>query len=199
MNHCAWTIDGSLLWAKEIHDGLTGAQVSGWVWWVLALWADNQALIALSAGVGPEACDEPATCRGPDECPSGYTCVFDPDNNGFCRQGVFDGHSYSVSKTLWALGNFSKFIRPGFVRIGTALSNTSLLTSAYKDPTTGRFVIVAINNTTSALTVWFNTVGFTGGVVTPYVTSSSQNLAPQPAVFLPSNVTIPAKSIVTYA
>jgi O-glycosyl hydrolase len=56
------------------------------------------------------------------------------------------GHApdtFSVSKTFWALGNFSKFIRPGFVRIGTYPTinvDPALLTSAYKDPATGQLV-----------------------------------------------------------
>jgi glucuronoarabinoxylan endo-1,4-beta-xylanase len=56
--------------------------------------------------------------------------------------------AFSVSKTMRALGNFSKFIRPGFVRIGTttfAPPFSKLYASAYKDPATGQFVIVVIN------------------------------------------------------
>jgi glucuronoarabinoxylan endo-1,4-beta-xylanase len=102
-------IDGALSWATAIHQGLTKARVSAWVWWVLALWFD-QALIHL-----------------------------DDDSTG----------AFRVGKTLWALGNFSRFIRPGFVRIGTTSQAPTLLTSAYKDPGAGQFVIVAINTGTA--------------------------------------------------
>jgi hypothetical protein len=113
-----------------------------------------------------------------------------------------------VSKTFWALGNFSKFIRPGFVRIDTTTTGTPdvnfhLLTSAYKDPASGKFVIVAINNGTNDIDVKFDAVGFpgsTGSCLIPYITSATQeDLAPQPAVSLANTVTIPAQSIVSYA
>jgi glucuronoarabinoxylan endo-1,4-beta-xylanase len=171
LSHHVWDIGGALSWATTIHQSLTNAQVSGWVWWLLALWPDDQALISL------------------DNASTG---------------------AFSVSKTLWALGNFSKFIRPGFVRIETTthvgpnlsdiLKYSNLLTSAYKDLATGQFVIVAINIGTSGLDVNFNfsTSVFTGGSVTPYITSNGENLAPQPAVSLANTITIPAQSIVSY-
>jgi len=156
-----WDMSGALSWATTIHQGLT-AQVSAWVWWVLALWPNyDQNLMSL-----------------------------DDQSTG----------AFSVSKTFWALGNFSRFIRPGFVRIHTTTSHAPsvLATSAYKDPATGQFVIVAINSGTSDLRVNFKTLGFAGGNVAPYITSNVQNLAPQPAVSLANTITIPAQSIVSY-
>ena len=52
------------------------------------------------------------------------------------------------SKLLWALGNFSRFIRPGMRRIeltGDGHDKSGLLGSAYIDPKTGRVVAVYIN------------------------------------------------------
>lgn len=59
---------------------------------------------------------------------------------------------YYESKMLWALGNYSRFIRPGYIRMGTHISNgepndSSLLISAFKDPKSQKVVIVAVNNT----------------------------------------------------
>jgi len=123
----------------------------------------------------------------------------EPSKDEFLIGLNFDDHSYSVSKTLWALGNFSKFIRPGFVRIGTMTSNAPMLhASAYKDPKTGQFVIVAINTGTSDLHVNFRTLEFPYSSVTPFITSTAQNVAPQPAVSLANTITIPAQSIVSY-
>jgi O-glycosyl hydrolase len=116
-----------------------------------------------------------------------------------------DGHSFAPNKTFWALGNFSKFIRPGFVRIGAIITSSTdpsytsayLSTSAYKNPTTGQLVIVAINRGSSAARVKFQS-GFPV-TATPYVTSTGvQNLEPQPDVSLGDLVTIPGKSIVTF-
>jgi O-glycosyl hydrolase len=167
MSHDAWGIDGALSWAKTIHDSLTGAQVSAWIWWGLALWGDNP----------------------PDE----------PSQDQFLIGLNFGDHSYKVSKTLWALGNFSKFIRPGFVRLGTTTSNAPMLhASAYKDPTNGQLVIVVINRNASSQKVRFDSVGFSAGDLTPYVTSRTRNLQPLSAVSFGSTLSVPARSIMTY-
>jgi glucuronoarabinoxylan endo-1,4-beta-xylanase len=166
MKFPVFDIEGTLLWAALINQSLTGAQVSAWIWWSLAMLpnngspGDNQLLISL------------------DDSSAGH---------------------FTVSKTFWALGNFSRFIRPGFVRIGTKVSNASNLdASAYKNPTTGQFVIVAINKSDSDIRVNFETEGFAGGNVTPYVTSNELNLEPQPTVSLAHTIVVPAQSIVSY-
>jgi glucuronoarabinoxylan endo-1,4-beta-xylanase len=174
LSHCAWDIDGALAWATKIHQGLTAANVSAWLWWNLFLWADNQSLIANTIGVGPAVCSDPASV------------------------GTHDGRNYSVSKVLWALGNYSRFIRPGFVRMHTSSSHSSLLASSYRDPVTGRAVVVVINHATSAIAASFS-IPASSGLVIPYVTSSIANLAPQTPVYLGGPITIPARSIVTLA
>ena len=54
------------------------------------------------------------------------------------------------SKLLWVLGNYSRFIRPGMVRIACELSEEQsiedgLLVSAYKDVKQGHMVTVFTN------------------------------------------------------
>jgi hypothetical protein len=95
------------------------------------------------------------------------------------------------------LGNFSVFIRPGFVRIGATSHAPTLLASAYKDPEAGQFVIVAINTSTSDQAVTFSNVGFTAEV-TPFVTSQTQDTTSLPTVSLADTVMVPARSIVSY-
>ncbi len=58
---------------------------------------------------------------------------------------------YQTSKMLWALGNYSRFIRPGFHRIGVKINgqaeqNQNLLASAYQAPDTGELVVVVVNS-----------------------------------------------------
>ena len=103
----------------------------------------------------------------------------------------------SASPTFWALGNFSKFVRPGFVRIGTTSNAPTLLASAFKHAEAGQFAIVAINTGTSNKAVSFSNVGFTAEV-TPFVTSGTHDLAPLHTVSLADTVTVPVGSIVTY-
>jgi hypothetical protein len=56
------------------------------------------------------------------------------------------------SKMLWALGHYSRFVRPGMRRIGVEVAgadadsvDAELLVSAYRDPASGRVVTVLVN------------------------------------------------------
>ena len=104
------------------------------------------------------------------------------------------------AKRMYVLGNFSKFIRPGWVRIGVTNAG-SLEISAYKDPATGSFAVVAINRGTSSVTQTFSLNGVTADSVTPWVTSASLNLFAQSPVSTVGGssftYTIPASSVVT--
>lgn len=58
-----------------------------------------------------------------------------------------DGQVYA-SKSLWALGHYSRFVRPGFVRIeteGPFDDVSATLASAFRDPKSGRVVAVFVN------------------------------------------------------
>ncbi len=106
---------------------------------------------------------------------------------------------YLVSKAFWALGNYSKFIRPGYVRIeATPNPADELYVSAFKDPRGDRFVIVAVNTGALARPVRFEPVGFTTRLARPYLTSRNSNLEPREDVSFASTVTVPARSVVTY-
>src|SRR5262249_27607203 len=69
----------------------------------------------------------------------------------------YSGNS-TITKRLYTVGNFSKFVRPGFVVVGTTGSVSGVSVTAFKNATTGAFVIVAINGnlTSSPLTVSLN-------------------------------------------
>lgn len=55
---------------------------------------------------------------------------------------------YYDSKTLWTLGNYSRFVRPGMQRVAVSVSGVdSLLVSAYKDAANHKLVFVIINAT----------------------------------------------------
>ena len=102
-------------------------------------------------------------------------------------------------KRLYTLGNWSKFVRPGYSRIGASDAG-DVNVSAYKNASTGQFVIVAVNRE-GAQTKTFGLQGFSATSVTPWVTSASLNLAPQPGV--PVNggsftFTLAASSVTTF-
>ena len=52
----------------------------------------------------------------------------------------------TITKRLYTLGNFSKFVRPGFVRVGTSGGPGGVYVSAYKDPVANTVATLAISN-----------------------------------------------------
>ncbi len=65
-------------------------------------------------------------------------------------ESLKDDGAVRESKLLWVLGNYSRFIRPGMVRIKCDFSEdqspeNGLLVSAYKDPEKRRMVYVFTN------------------------------------------------------
>lgn len=61
---------------------------------------------------------------------------------------IFNGGTVSANKILWALGNYSFFIRPGFQRIALEGADDldKLIASAYIAPDQSRMVIVFVNS-----------------------------------------------------
>lgn len=113
-----------------------------------------------------------------------------------------NGSSYSVPKRFYTLGNYSKFVWPGYVRIdATANPESGVYTSAYKDPSSGKIVIVAINTNGNDKSESFTISGISTGTMTPYVTSSSKNLEQGANLNITNNsfsTTLPAGSVSTF-
>jgi len=107
-----------------------------------------------------------------------YKAVGSNDNEGLVLQ-----NSSALTKRYYTLGNYSKFVRPGSLRLDVSGSiPTNVLLSAYKT-SDGNVVIVAINKGTAAATVPIAISGGTGPAsCTPNVTSASANLAAGTAV-----------------
>jgi glucuronoarabinoxylan endo-1,4-beta-xylanase len=118
------------------------------------------------------------------------------DNAGLMRS---DG---PVSKRAYMLGNYSKFVRPGFRRIdATHTPQSGVLASAYKNASTGALVIVVINQNNSNVSQTFALNGATASSVTPWITSASSDLAPQSDVRVSAGsftYTLPASSITSF-
>ena len=98
------------------------------------------------------------------------------DNEGLVLSGS------SLTKRCYTIGNYSKFVRPGYVMVDVnGNTNTSLLLSAFTG-TDGTVVVVAINKGSAASVP----IAIAGGTAptscTPYVTSSSADLAAGTAV-----------------
>jgi glucuronoarabinoxylan endo-1,4-beta-xylanase len=99
-----------------------------------------------------------------------------------------------------ALAQYSKFVRPGSVRVSaTANPVSGVDVSAYTG--NGTSEIVAINANGSASTVTFDTTGESISSFTPYQTSASNRLTQLSAVSVSGGAftyTLPAQSITTF-
>jgi glucuronoarabinoxylan endo-1,4-beta-xylanase len=113
------------------------------------------------------------------------------------------GTTVNVAKRLWAFANYSRFVRPGAVRIGASTSDSTLDVTAFKN-TNGTLAIVVLNTASSDTAASFslqNTGVANGAMVTPYLTNASNNTAAQAALTVSGgsfSATVPARSLVTY-
>jgi len=85
----------------------------------------------------------------------------------------------TVPKRYWAFWHFSKFVRPGSVRIAATADNPNLLVSAYEQG--GQIVIVAINPSRMPQAARFMLPGLSG-TVTHYETTAALDGARQPDI-----------------
>jgi len=105
--------------------------------------------------------------------------------------------NFESSKLLWAVGNFSRFIRPGSYRIAADCDDPEVLVSAYVNPHSQELITVLINPAPNPKKVKLQDVA--GGnlkEMAAYVTSSTEELAPR-KVYSPSEVQLEALSITT--
>ncbi len=119
-------------------------------------------------------------------------------NGGF----LFDTTNKVWSKRLWVLGNYSRFVRPGFKRVSTSGTVPSgVLLTAFTNPADGTVAVVAVNNNTSATSVSVFVTGAAPCSMTPWVTSSSDNLAAKTAVAISQSrftFSLGAQSVTTF-
>ena len=118
------------------------------------------------------------------------------DNEGLLLMGG------GVTKRLYTVGNYSKFIRPGYRRVtlsGTPPTGVEL--TAYVNPTDGTVVVVALNSGSSAVSLPLYLSGKAPCMMTPWVTSASDNLASKTAVSVSGSRLVPtlaAMSVTTF-
>ena len=128
-----------------------------------------------------------------------YWWTYATDNGG-----LFDSSSSPAkpTKRLYVEGNYARFIRPGYQRVSTSGAVPSnVWLSAYKNPTDGTIVVVATNNTSSATNLSVFISGAAPCTMTPYVTSSSDNLAsksPVPVSGSRFTFSLGAQSVTTF-
>jgi O-glycosyl hydrolase len=144
----ASAFDIALYMAKLTHSDITVTGVKSWSFWTAMDYEggskDRYTLIGLSPGVS----------------------IYDP--NAYTSHQITESGSIQSMPTLWALGNYSLFVRPGFKRIGTTNVDTTetdnnnltkLMATSYKSPAgytdkngaaVDRIVTVYVNWTTAS-------------------------------------------------
>lgn len=103
--------------------------------------------------------------------------------------------SYAVSKRLWALAAYSRFIRPDAVRLGVTVRDPALRVSAFRN-TDGSEVVEILN---TAITAVNTTVGTRHGKAISYLTDGGNSLAPSvlPGKHGQHALTLPPRSLTT--
>jgi glucuronoarabinoxylan endo-1,4-beta-xylanase len=116
--------------------------------------------------------------------------------------GLYDTTTKVWRKALWVMGNFSRFARPGYVRVSTSGNPPSgVAVSAYVNPSSHAMVIVAINSNSSSTGLSFFVSGSPPCTLVPWETSANKNLAMGSSVTVSSSrasVTLPAQSVTTF-
>jgi O-glycosyl hydrolase len=113
------------------------------------------------------------------------------------------GGTIEIDKNLWALGNYSRFIRPGYrrVQVSGASDLAGLMASGYISPDTSELVIVYVNWSPILKSVIHSLNNLSGGntvaSMIPYITNSYNNLTRQETASGRETFTIPARSVVT--
>jgi O-glycosyl hydrolase len=113
-----------------------------------------------------------------------------------------DGEYYP-SKILWALGNFSRFIRPGDIRIAASIPSIadtadSFLISAFRDKTAKKIVIVAVNSGIQPRDIKIDLKNSQVNQLRTYITSESGDLKPGKSFYIKDTFSVPARSVVTF-
>jgi O-glycosyl hydrolase len=126
------------------------------------------------------------------------TPAFNGDNESLIQ---INGSTVTPSGRLWAFANYSRFVRPGAVRIGTSTADSSLEITAFRN-VNGSIAVVVLNTATSPQAAAFSVRGaHAGPLATPYLTDATHDTAAQPPVRVVNGsfaATVPARALVTY-
>lgn len=169
----ATEMDIALYMSKVIHNDLTVAGVSSWSYWTsmdVSRWGHKNRFLLISL------------------VPAGGE-YGDLEQEG----------TYQATPTLWVLGNYSRFIRPGYCRINMTLNESrSFFGSAWVSPEGDKIVAVYTNLSDKGVRLaethegWSKEVNF----ITTYTTTSSKNLK-EATVASDSTVILDAESVTT--
>jgi glucuronoarabinoxylan endo-1,4-beta-xylanase len=117
---------------------------------------------------------------------------------GIDNEGLVHPETQVPAKRFWALGNWSKFVRPGFVRFASD-DHDGVYITAFRNPSAGQCVIVCVNDAGASRNVTLSCA--TTQTVTPWRTSSTQDLAALTPLSVGSGgntVSLPNQTVTTF-
>ncbi|WP_071146329.1 glycoside hydrolase [Bacteroides ihuae] len=166
-------MDIALYMSKVIHNDLTVAGVSSWSYWTsmdVSRWGHKNRFLLISL------------------VPSGGV------DGDIQQEGTFQ-----ATPTLWVLGNYSRFIRPGYRRVSIELNESrSFFASAWISPTSDKIVIVYTNLSDKGVRLNETHVGWKSDVksINTYTTTGSKSLL-EGSVTVGQPVVLDAQSVTT--
>ena len=115
-----------------------------------------------------------------------------------------DAASLQESKLMWTLGNFSRFVRPGYrrVELPDADDLNGIMASAFKAPDDSRFVVIAINAGAAPEQINLDIAGLPGAkaveTIDVYVTDTAHDLTLTASEAASRSFVLPARSTTTF-
>ena len=106
-----------------------------------------------------------------------------------------------VTKRLWVMGNYSRFVRPGSYRVGATVEGAAapnLLVTAFRNEAANRLIVV-VANTGDTVRTQFTLADLSVASVTPWLTSQTSDLAAQSPLAGGASFSyeLPAQSVTT--
>ena len=112
---------------------------------------------------------------------------------------IKNGGTLTADKNLWVLGNYSRFIRPGYKRVAVdgADEMNDLMGSSWLSPDENTLVTVLVNMNHTTRNISLSLADKSIERIKTYLTNKINNLRLTPALSDASNMEIPARSVVT--
>lgn len=179
------TMAGALNMTGFIYNDFSYADDSAFDWWT-----------ALSSALGCDPTTNASCATSVNNNASGWNdglIYYDPNYASNGNQNLY------LTKRFYALGQYSKFVRPGAVRYGVSGAPSGVQTTAFWH--NGQWTVVANNTNTSATALSLNLGSGTLTAAGAYQTDASENLAGIAGPGISGSTisaTLPAQSVTTY-
>jgi glucuronoarabinoxylan endo-1,4-beta-xylanase len=123
-------------------------------------------------------------------------------SDGNSALAFISNNSLTATKRFYAFANYSRFIRPGAMRIGATSGDTNLKVTAFKN-IDGSVAVAVLNTGQSSISTSYAiaNAGVTTGTATPYLTNNGSSTSAQAPISVSGgafSATVPARSLVTY-